>query len=176
MSRKIRTFTGKLVDPYALSVGEIDIKDIAHSLAMQCRFGGHTRIFYSVAEHSVRVSQLLSPAHALWGLLHDASEAYLVDIPSPVKHTEEFEPYRELERMAMSVVAESFALKPSDEPGAVKVADTIMLRTEQRDLMGRTPKPTDGVRPVSVPIVPWPWAMAEGFFLDWFRYLMKGAV
>ena len=70
---------------------DVNIVDIAHSLAMQCRFTGHTKVFYSVAQHSVLVSKLLERrgcdhATVLWGLMHDAAEAYLVgDVATPVK-------------------------------------------------------------------------------------------
>ena len=69
---------------------EIRIEDIAHSLALQCRFAGHCREFYSVAEHSVRGAQALRSIGATVAmqaafLLHDASEAYAVDLPRPIK-------------------------------------------------------------------------------------------
>ena len=84
----IQTYTGRLVNPFDIKEGDISIEDIAHSLSMQCRFNGNTNKFYSVAEHSINVSLILSSMPAktqLLGLLHDATEAYLSDIPTPVK-------------------------------------------------------------------------------------------
>ena len=86
----IGTFSGLRFWPLAPNLEKILVEDIAHALAHQCRFGGHASRFYSVAEHSVHVSQLCLPEHALWGLLHDASEAYLVDLPRPLKLLPEF--------------------------------------------------------------------------------------
>ena len=80
----IETVTGRLFPFLSPSPADVDIKDIAFSLANQCRFNGHVP-FFSVAEHSVAVAARL-PAHLqLAGLLHDAAEAYLSDIPSPIK-------------------------------------------------------------------------------------------
>src|ERR1017187_3148745 len=71
----ISLFSGMRFWPLDPNPEKILIADIAHALAHQCRFGGHASKFYSVAEHSVHISQLCLPEHALWGLLHDASEA-----------------------------------------------------------------------------------------------------
>lgn len=65
-----------------------DAESIGHSLGMLCRFNGHTRIFYSVAEHSVLVSELMrkvTGGNPFEGLIHDGAEAYLSDIPTPFK-------------------------------------------------------------------------------------------
>ena len=64
---------------------EIDIEDIAHGLSHTCRFAGHVPLYYSVAQHSLLVSELLDERTAMWGLLHDASEAYLHDLTRPLK-------------------------------------------------------------------------------------------
>jgi hypothetical protein len=87
---KIRTRSGRLFDVLNMPYASIDIEDIAHSLSMQCRYNGHCSRFYSVAEHSCLLHDYaldeledLDLARAL--LLHDASEAYLSDIPSPIK-------------------------------------------------------------------------------------------
>jgi hypothetical protein len=148
----IRTFTGKKFWPLAPRPGEVDIEDIAHALSLVCRFTGHTYCFYSMADHSLRVSklaeQLTMAEHgalslrvkaaremALWGLLHDASEAYLCDMPSPLKRAPGLEQlYKGFERNLMEVIAERFDLSPH-EPSVVKDADRILLNTEMRDLM-----------------------------------------
>ena len=80
------TYTGRQFFPLTPRQEDIDIEDIAHSLSRLCRFNGHCKSFYSVAEHSYRISYIVPPEFALWGLLHDAGEAYLSDLPRPIKH------------------------------------------------------------------------------------------
>src|SRR6266700_4788978 len=81
----IQTAMGRKFWPMDPRSGEVFIDDIAHALSMLCRFGGHCIRFYSVAEHSVLLSRVAEPRFKLWALLHDASEAYLADVPRPVK-------------------------------------------------------------------------------------------
>jgi hypothetical protein len=131
----IGTFSGIHFWPLLPNPDDIVIEDIAHALAHQCRFGGHASKFYSVAEHSVHVSELCLPEHALWGLLHDASEAYLVDLPRPLKQLPEFAPYREAERRLQRAVAVRFGLPPY-QPASVTEADDTMLWIEARSLLG----------------------------------------
>lgn len=129
-----QTSTGRKVYPLDLRAEDIDVRDIAHHLAHQCRFSGATRFHYSVAQHSVLVARNCPAADALWGLLHDASEAYLVDLPRPLKRLPGMEAYREAERQAMRAVCLRFGL-PLEEPESVKRADLLLLSTEARDVM-----------------------------------------
>lgn len=82
----IQTYTGRQFWPLDPKPEEVCIEDIAHALSQQCRYAGHTIRFYSVAQHSVEIALRVPRAAALWGLLHDAAEAYLVDLPRPVKY------------------------------------------------------------------------------------------
>jgi 5'-deoxynucleotidase YfbR-like HD superfamily hydrolase len=104
----LQTFTGGEIWPIDPRPEEINIVDIAQALSQQCRYAGHTTRFYSVAEHSVYISREVPAELALWGLLHDASEAYLVDIPRPLKP---YMPvYKHWERELMQVIAAKFGL------------------------------------------------------------------
>lgn len=127
----LRTYTGRSVHILSPRPEEIHIQDIAHALSHTCRFGGHTPAFHSVAHHSVLVSELVPESFALWGLLHDASEAYLHDITRPLKRA--LPNYGGLEARMMGAICDRFGL-PSDMPSAVKIADNIVLATEFRDL------------------------------------------
>ena len=164
----IQTYTGRMVRPLTPSPEDFDIRDIAHSLSMLCRFNGHCLRFYSVAEHSVRVSRILPEPLRLWGLLHDAGEAYVTDLPRPVKG--QLPQFRELEDRILEQVAQTFGLSwPMPEP--VKAADNTLLATEARDLMA--PAPADwhlGTAPldarITVPLGP---EAAERLFLQTFE-------
>lgn len=106
----IQTYTGKSVYPLGvLKLEDVDIRDIAHSLALQCRWRGHCKTFYSIAEHSVHVSKEIDNRFALEGLLHDAAEAYLGDTPSPIKHL--IPQLKKSEKYIMSIIAERFNLR-----------------------------------------------------------------
>lgn len=144
----IRTFTGKYINPIEPDLELICLEDIAHALSMQCRFGGHLPRFYSVAQHCVAVASLLPPGLQRQGLMHDASEAYLIDVPRPVK--EQLTNYKGIENNLMYTIANLFSF---DWPlsDLVKAADEEMLKLEWETLMLETSKPTGIITEVWAP-------------------------
>jgi len=175
----IQSFTGLKVTPLNLQPEQIRIEDIAHSLSMQCRFAGHCRDFYSVGEHSVRLAAQLqregcSAKECLWGLLHDASEAYLTDLVRPLKNGSDIGPiYRNIEARAMATICQKFSLAP-EQPECVTVADMRMLMTEKRDLLAPQPDVWTAELHGSGEPYPWkidPWGrrMVEMSFLERFH-------
>lgn|SRR6185312_4619791 len=131
----IITYTGKRFFPLDPRPDEICIEDIAHALSNVCRFGGHVRTFYSVAQHCVLAARYVDGDLALkrWALLHDASEAYLGDMVKPLKNT--MHAFEEVERNVMEVIARKFGLEPF-EPLEVIEIDRRLCVTEARDLIG----------------------------------------
>ena len=127
----------------------MNIEDIASSLSKQCRFGGHCSRFYSVAEHSVLVSHCVPAEHALAALLHDATEAYCVDVPRPLKMM--LEGYAEIEARIWHAVAYRFSL-PLDLPQCVKDADNAVLMAEKQALMPNSSGQWPDVAPAPVKI------------------------
>lgn len=129
MEDYIETYSGRrfyFLEPEADS---IDITDIAHSLSLQCRYTGHCRNFYSVAEHSILVSNLLPVRLKLAGLLHDASEAYLTDVASPIKpHLSE---YTTIEDNIHEKVFEKYGVDLNlNDRHFLKQADLLALQIE----------------------------------------------
>lgn len=153
----------------------ITIEDIAHGLGNVCRFAGHTREFYSVAQHSYHASFLVPPEHALAALLHDAHEAYIGDMPTPLKRL--IPQFKEMELRIEEAVLAHFGLALPLHP-CVKQADLRMLATEQRDLL---PPHDDewallrGVEPCRDTIHPWPAASARMAFLQRYRELTRSS-
>lgn len=167
----IQTFTGRAFHPLSPRVEEVDIRDIAHALSMNCRFNGHCAYFYSVAEHSVRVSHQVGQGDALWGLLHDAAEAYLTDLPRPAKRA--LPVFSELEDKLLAVVLEAFGLT-MPMPESVALADTLLLATEARDLMAPPPRSWElGTEPLPEIIRPWTPREAEARFLQRYEQLKE---
>lgn len=128
------TFTGRRVNPTALRPEDIDIRDIAHALSNLCRFTGHCRHFYSVAQHCIYASIFVAPEFAMEALLHDAAEAYINDLSRPLKHHPEMRAYVEVERRAEAAIREHFKLRPSLPP-EVKEMDNMLVCDEARALM-----------------------------------------
>jgi hypothetical protein len=169
----IRTSSGRLFWPLDAREEEIQLEDIAHALSQLCRFVGHTRMFYSVAQHSVLVSRLCPPADALHGLLHDASEAYLGDVSRPIKHQPIFAAYREAETRLQGLVYLRFGLTPV-EPKTVKAADEKALHAELRDFI-KDSDPKHIELAAGIPgIVAQRASFARDMFLDRFHALVNG--
>lgn len=197
----MQTFSGRFLRPLEPDPGEIQLTDIAHALSNICRFGGHTREFYSVAQHSVLVSRRaaalaadslgaaplsfrleLGRNAATLGLLHDATEAYIGDAIWPLKRTSDWEAFRAVESRLELAVLERFGLarladKESDVWDFVKQADAEVCLAEARDLMNDPAY----VRQRLGNLEPWPLleaiepvgpAAARRMFLDeWVRIL-----
>lgn len=171
--RWLQTASGKVFYPGEPTVDMICIEDIAHALSNVCRYGGHCKEFYSVAQHSVLVSWTCDPADALWGLLHDASEAYIGDVVRSLKYLPEMQGYRDIEGRLMKVVCAKFGL-PEEMPLSVQVADERVLASEKRDIMGDEPMSWNlAHEPASYPVLPWGPKEARGVFLHEFRRLTE---
>lgn len=167
----LQTYSGQAFDILAPTTSTIRIEDIAHALSNLCRFAGHVRTFYSVGEHSVRASHIpQSRDLQRAALMHDAAEAYIVDIPSPLKPL--LTGYREIEQRIESVIAEKFGVNLGHP--LIRDLDLIMLATEKRDLMGPEARPWgDLPDPLPEKIEPWTPIQAEQRFLLRFRELFE---
>lgn len=134
----MQTYLGWQFWPLDPRADEVAIVDIAHALSMQCRYGGHCHRFYSVAEHCCHISDACPPEHALWGLLHDASEAYISDVIRPIKA--HLANYQAIEARLMECICERFGL-PVEQPAIVSELDQRILGNECISLMSPTPAP-----------------------------------
>jgi hypothetical protein len=165
----LQTFTGKRFYPLDPRPEDIDQRDIAHALSLLCRYGGHLDRFYSVAEHCVLMSEWFETEgqkrHALAALLHDATEAYVVDVPRPLKRY--LPDYRMIEGSVWRTIAHRYEI-PEMLPAPIKEADTRILLTERDELMSRTVYSwsMDGMEPLPVPVEGWPPEVAEVRYLN----------
>jgi hypothetical protein len=164
----IQTYTGKKFYPLDPHPEDVDIKDIAHALSLTCRYNGHSRVFYSVAEHSIRMALEESfPGSEIWRLLHDSAEAYISDVPRPVKQMVPV--FSEMESKILDAVKVRFGLPdfPGDE---IHYADMVMLATEKRDIL--VPGgPEWGPMPDPLPLQIFPWSprspkQVETYFIE----------
>ena len=166
----LQTVSGRWVNPFDPDPEQLDAGDIARALANQCRFGGHCRVFYSVAQHSVIVSELIEQRggdaeDAFAALMHDASEAYLGDMPHPLKHRSPLgAAFKAAEGELEQAIRARFRIKP-DVP-AIKPADRALLASERRAFSAETwhwPE-LEGVEPLDLELTAWsPDEAAEAF-------------
>jgi hypothetical protein len=152
---------------------DIDIRDVAHAEANMNRYNGHTPEPYSVAQHSYYVSLMVPEEDALWGLLHDGSEAYVADIVSPVKR--HLPDYMRVEDKIMSVICRKFWLNPQ-MPDSVKEADLRVLANEVNVFFPEAERPGDWRLPLppykNLVVRPYDnWRTAESIFLRRFEEL-----
>lgn len=134
--RVIRTYSGRYIDVFDPNPDDILLEDIFHGLALESRWGNQCPHFYSVAQHSVLTAQIvkntIDPKLALEALLHDASEAYLHDMPKPIKNA--MPDYRMIEDGLMGIIAKKFGFNWPLDP-AVHAVDGDMLKLEWNALM-----------------------------------------
>jgi 5'-deoxynucleotidase YfbR-like HD superfamily hydrolase len=133
----IRTKSGLYMNIFEPDVDMICIEDIAHALSSQPRFAGHLRRHYSVAQHSIHCAERASQPNKLAALLHDASEAFMLDMPTPIKAR--MPEYKEYEHNLMEVIAEKFGFKYPYHP-EIKIVDTIMVNLEWDNLVEKNNK------------------------------------
>jgi hypothetical protein len=153
----VQTFSGKKFDVLNPRVQDVDFTDIGHALSMQARFNGHTKQFYSVAQHCVIMSLAVPKNLEVYALLHDAAEAYIGDMPQPMKRL--FPEFSDLEDSILLVIFKAAGIRPpsQDEWRTVMGFDLRMLITERNQLMGIPPEPwaADGfkIKPLDVPLL-----------------------
>jgi hypothetical protein len=176
----LQTVSGRWVNPFDPDPAQLDPGDIARALANQCRFGGHCRAFYSVAQHSVIVSRLVEERggdveDVFAALMHDATEAYLGDMPHPLKHRSPLGvAFREAERHLERAIRERFAIKP-DVP-QIKPADRELLAAERvafSEDLWHWPE-LEGVEPVDLELEPWSPDEAARAFAERYAELSAG--
>ena len=173
----LQTVSGRWVNPFDPDPDQLDIGDIARALANQCRFGGHCRVFYSVAQHSVIVSELVEQRggdaeDVFAALMHDASEAYLGDMPHPLKHRSPLgAAFKEAEEHLERALQAHFRIR--DGVPAIKRADRALLATERRAFSSESwqwPE-LEGVEPLDIELSAWPPDEAARVFLERFHEL-----
>lgn len=170
----IATYTGRKFFPLDPRVEDIDIVDIAHALAMKCRFGGHCKQFYSVAQHSVLVANHAPAEAALLALMHDAHEAYSPtgDVPRPIKQTPEFGFVDGMESLLDRAIAAKFDLPYPIKTKAIAALDNRILLDEREQIMTHSEHQWSITgEPLGVTIEEWsPYVAREKFLNAFDRY------
>jgi hypothetical protein len=163
----IQTYSGGRVWPMDLRTDDVRLQDVAHHLSMKARYAGACTDFLSVAQHAVELSRAVpgGPAVQYAALHHDDTEAFLPDIPSPVKP---FIPgWRAIENSAeRAIVIGAFGVDPRHLQ-MVKPFDRRIIADEVRAVMEPSEHPwrTRPI-PLGLDISPWGPARAEQAYLD----------
>jgi uncharacterized protein len=169
----MQTASGRKFWPLDPRADEVHIEDIAHALSMQCRYGGHCVRFYSVAEHCVLMARAVAPEHALWALMHDAAEAYVADVPRPLKR--HLVGYKDAEAKVMAAICERFGLPP-EMPAEVKDADERILADEVCQNMRPMDWHWEHDNPLGVTLRFWRPKAARDAFMAEFWHLVRRRV
>lgn len=166
----MQTYTGRKFYPYDPRVEDVDILDIAHALSMTCRYNGHCKQFYSVAQHSVLLAECATAPNALRALLHDAPEAYVGDMIRPIKHHPGMVSFLWVEEVVEKAVCARFNLPYPLVNSEIKRLDNAILLDEQAQVMIQTPHDW-GVsgEPLGVEIERWSPETARWKFMNAFE-------
>jgi len=181
-----QSFSGRVITPGCLQADQVSFADIPHALAQKCRFSGQLRAFnYSVAQHCVIGAEQIAAPFALAFLLHEVSEVYLPDVPTPIKQFLRMETesglllkWTELEDQharAIFTALGLMSLYPLIDSPEVHAMDLRMLMTEKRDLMGPEPRPWGiDAHPLHDKITTcWSPEKAEALFVEAFERLSR---
>lgn len=180
MRPEIMTVSGSYFNFEEPDPNSFTIEDIAYALSNTCRFGGHCSPYYSVAAHCVYVSYLVEPQYALEALLHDAAEAFVGDIPSPLKRMLGHH-FKDIEHRVEDCIMKKFGVKQTAiSKIEVKAADLIALRTEREELLPRGTEGDawwwvveDGIEVSDEPLIHHSKAIMEEVFLARFQELTE---
>lgn len=172
----METYSGKqffFMDPHPSTIDEVDI---AHAIGKLCRYGGHTRKFYSVAEHCCRLAQYVAKLHpndtqlAFEALMHDSTEGYLVDMPRPIK--QQLPDYKVIEEKLARAIALRFGLR-HPFPRLIHELDSRILVDERKQAMSKSKNNwgIDGLEGLGIHLQFWDPVEAPYKFLTYFKDL-----
>jgi uncharacterized protein len=160
----MQTYLQNKFHPFSPVLDEIHIEDIAHSLSNICRFNGHCKKFYSVAEHSVYVSCFVPPGFELEGLLDDAAEAYIGDMIRPVKY--ELPDYQLIDDKLSETIRRKFGLPEDRSQEVIKIDNAVLYDESIQCMGGQVEDWCLPEKPTGVKIEFWLPEQAEIFFID----------
>jgi hypothetical protein len=167
----IETFSGHKLDVFNINQEAIDIVDIAHALSMACRFNGHLKKFLSVAEHSIIVASMVEESHQLAALLHDSAEAYITDVPRPIKQM--LPAINDLDAALTKAVFEKYGCEyPIHEE--IRAVDRELCLAEARDSNMDVDSWTETYAYLEHTPFHWSPVEAEKYFLKMFHEMTGG--